>query len=282
MQKKLTTIEEAVERCSPGSSVALGGATLRRKPMALARELVRRRARDLDVWSWVGSLDVDLLIAAGCVRRVNSAYVGFGAFGLAAASRRAFASGEVEFVDWTESSLVASFRAGAADLPMALTRALLGTSMAEDVGALIELPFGGPPTMAVPAARPDVALIHAQSADEYGNVRRKRPRVVDDIDHVIAASTRQVVVSVEELEPHDAILDHRDEVVIPGHLVSAVCVAPRGAHPTTCDGYYDPDPAHIRRYAEASASPEGVSEYIETFVEGGHDAYLAQLEAVTA
>lgn len=282
MQEKLTTLEEALDHVQSGASLALGGATLRRKPMALARELVRRGVRDLEIWSWVGSLDVDLLIASGCVRRVNSAYVGFGAFGLAGASRRAFASGEVEFVDWTESSLVASFRAGAADLPMALTRALIGTSMADELGVRVELPYGGPPTMAVPAARPDVALIHAQAVDEFGNVRRKRPWVVDDIDHVIAASARKVIVSAEEVVSFESTLDNRDETVIPGHLVAAVCVAPHGAHPTTCDGYYDPDPAAIRRYAEASASPEGVAAYVDEFVAGGHDAYLARLEEAYA
>jgi glutaconate CoA-transferase subunit A len=282
MERKLTSIEEAIDLCTDGATIALGGATLRRKPMALVRELARRRVKDLDVWGWVGSLDVDLLVAAGCARRVNSAYVGFGAFGLAGSSRRAFASGQVEFVDWTESSLVSSFRAGAADLPMALTRALLGTSMAEELGHPIELPFGGPPTLAVPAARPDVALIHAQSADEFGNVRRKHPRATDDIDHVIAASARKVIVSVEEIESHETILDNRDETIIPGHHVTAVCVAPRGAHPTSCDGYYDPDPEHIRRYAEASASDEAVAAYIEAFVDGGHQQYLEQIAEVTA
>lgn len=276
------TIGEALDNVESGASVVLGGATLRRKPMALTRELVRRGIRDLEIWSWVGSLDADLLIATGCVRRVNSAYVGFGPFGLAGASRRAFAAGEVEFVDWTESSLVASFRAGAADMPMALTRALLGTSMADELGVRLESPYGGPPVMAVPAARPDVALIHAQSADELGNVRRARPWVVDDIDHVIAASAKKVIVSVEEITPVEATLDNRDETVIPGHLVSAVCVAPKGAHPTTCDGYYDPDPAAIRRYAEASASPEGIEAYVEEFVSGGHDAYIARLEEAYA
>jgi glutaconate CoA-transferase subunit A len=282
VQEKLTTINEALDLVQPGSSIAVGGATLRRKPMALVRELARRRVTDLEVWSWVGSVDVDLLVAAGCVRRIHSAYVGFGAFGLAGASRRAFASGAVEFVDWTESSLVASFRAGASDLPVALTRALVGTSMADELGQEIELPFGGPPTIAVPAARPDVALIHAQSADQFGNVRRKRPRATDDIDHLIAASARNVIVSVEELDDHETILDNRDETIIPGHHVSAVCVAPRGAHPTSCDGYYDPDPEHIRRYADASGSDGGAAAYIATYVDGGHESYLGQLEGAAS
>jgi glutaconate CoA-transferase subunit A len=136
--------------------------------------------------------------------------------------------------------------------------------------------------MAVPAARPDVALIHAQSADEFGNVRRKRPWAVDDIAHVIAASARELIVSVEEIVPFESTLDNRDETVIPGHLVSAVCAAPKGAHPTTCDGYYDPDPAAIRRYSEASTSPEGIAAYVEEFVSGGHASYLARLEEAYA
>jgi glutaconate CoA-transferase, subunit A len=280
VRRKITSLSEAVALCEPGMAVGIGGATLRRKPMGLVRALVGTQTRDLDVWTWIGSLDVDLLIAAGLVRRVNSAYVGFGAFGLAPSARRAFADQSVEFVDWTESSLVASFRAGAADLPAALTRALLGTSLAEELGVEIDPPFGGARVIAVPAARPDVALIHAQSADEFGNVRRRRPNVTDDIDHVIAASARQVIVSVEELDSHEEIVRHRDEVIIPGHHVTAICVMPHGAHPTGCDGYYHPDPTHLAAYAQASRSPEGVRSYLEAFVRGvSHEEYLDRVQA---
>jgi glutaconate CoA-transferase subunit A len=263
MRPKLIEIEEAIGLCRPGSSVALGGATMRRKPMALVRALAASETFDLELWTWIGSTDVDLLIGAGKVRSVNSAYVGFGAFGLAQTSRRAFADGSVEFRDWSESSLVASFRAGASGLPVALTRALAGTSLADDLGAeRVDLPFGGEGLLAVPAARPDVALIHAQSADELGNVRRRRPNRSDDIDHVIAASARQVVVSVEEVEETATILEHRDETVIPGHYVTAVVHAPGGALPTGCDGFYDPDLEQLAAHAEASGSAEGIAAYV--------------------
>jgi glutaconate CoA-transferase subunit A len=269
MQSKLTSMPEALAAVQPGSAVALGGATLRRKPMALVRELVAQRPSDLDLWTWIGSLDVDMLVGAGAVRSVNSAYIGFGAFGLAQTTRRAFVDRSVAFTDWTESSLVASFRAGASGLPMALTRALNGTSMAEELGRPVESFFGGPPVMAVPSAQPDVALIHAQSADEFGNVRRRRPWVNDDIDHVIAASARTVIVSVEELDTHEDVVSNRDEVVIPGHHVTSVCLAPRGAHPTGCDGYYHPDGDAVRAYAAASKTPEGMAEYLQSNIYTG-------------
>jgi len=250
MRSKLTSAERAVALCEPGCSVALGGATLRRKPMALVRALAASATRELALWTWIGSTDVDLLIAAGKVRSVDSAYVGFGAFGLAPAARRAFADGSVEFRDWSESSLVAALRAGAAGLPLAPTRALLGTSLAAGLAEELDSPFGGGPLLAVPAARPDLALVHAQSADELGNVRRRRPNLSDDVDHLIVAAARRVVVSVEQIEPTETILANRDETVIPGNYVDAVVHAPGGAAPTGCDGYYDPD---VEALAEAVA-----------------------------
>jgi glutaconate CoA-transferase subunit A len=264
VRPKLTGIEEAIGLVAPGSSVALGGATMRRKPMALVRALALSEAADLDLWTWIGSTDVDLLVGAGRVRSVNSAYVGFGAFGLAQTSRRAFADGSVEFRDWSESSLVSSFKAGASGMPVAITRALAGTSLADELGAVrVDLPFGGEGLYAVPAARPDVALIHAQSADRLGNVRRRRPNRSDDIDHVIAASARRVIVSVEEVEDSETILENRDETLIPGHYVTAVVHAPGGALPTGCDGFYDPDLEQLAAYAEASRTPEGIAAYVE-------------------
>lgn len=282
MQSKLTTLADAVALCASGGTLALGGATLRRKPMALVRALLERGDRDLDLWTWIGSLDVDLLIAAGMVRSVNSAYVGFGPLGLASTSRRAFADGSVTFRDWSESSLVASLRAGGQGLPMGLTRALLGTSLAEDLAVEVASPFGGPRVLAVPAARPDVAFLHAQSADEYGNVRRRRPNVTDDIDLVIAAASRQVIVSVEEIEDHATLVAARDEVILAGHHVAAVVHAPRGAHPTGCDGFYDADLAHLATYAEASRSAEGIARYIDTFLTGRTPAQYLALAAEEA
>lgn len=268
MRSKLMEMEEAIGLCETGDSVALGGATMRRKPMALTRALAGSDVTDLELWTWIGSIDVDLLVGAGKVRTINSAYVGFGAFGLAQTSRRAFADGSVEFRDWSESSLVNSFRAGAGGLPVVLTKALLGTSMAEEIAEEVELPFTDERLMAAPAARPDVALIHAQAADAQGNVRRRRPNRSDDIDHLIATCAKTLIVSVEEVLDAEQVFEDRDATIIPGTYVSAVVHAPAGAHPTGCDGCYDPDLEHLAAYAEASRTPEGVAEYLETYVKG--------------
>lgn len=266
MKPKLKSLDEALALCESGMTLGLGGATMRRKPMSLVRGLAGSEVTDLHVWTWLGSADVDLLVGAGKVSSLDTAYVGFGAFGLAQTSRRAFVDGSVEFTDWSESSLVGAFRAGASGMPYSLTRALLGTDLAEGLAVDADNPFGDERVQATPAANPDVAFIHAQSADEFGNVRRRSPRHNDDIDHVIAASAKTVIVSVEEVDDSAEIVANRDETVIPGHYVDAVVHLPNGSFPTGCDGYYDPDIEHFRLYAEASGSEDGIAAYIDRFV----------------
>ena len=75
-------IEEAVELVPDGATLYLGGAILSRKPIALVRALIEAGRRDLDVVTFTGSLDVDLLVGAGAVRSVSAAYVGLGAVGM--------------------------------------------------------------------------------------------------------------------------------------------------------------------------------------------------------
>lgn len=279
VKDKVVTLEEAVARIPEGASVAIGGAVLRRKPMALVRALVNRSTSDLTLWTWIGGLDVDLLVSAGMVSAVNSAYVGFGPLGLAPLSRRAFADGSVRFRDWSESSFVAAIRAGGQRLPFALTRALAGTSLAEGLAVELVSPFDGHPVHAVPAAQIDVALLHAQTADPAGNVRRGLPVLADDIDHLLAAAAASVIVSVEEVVSRESTRAARHETVIPGNLVSAVCVAARGAHPTGCDGFYDPDLGELRRYLAATKDPGALESYLERGVRGvSHAEYCARLD----
>ena len=91
MRDKTVTLQEAAKIVSPGATLGLGGLMLRRHPMALIREMVRRRVRRSHTQTWVGGIDVDLLVGAGCVRRVEAAYEGLGPLGIAPNVRRAAA-----------------------------------------------------------------------------------------------------------------------------------------------------------------------------------------------
>ena len=63
----MTSLAQLAESIPDGATVALGGAGLQRKPMAAVRALAEAGRRDLRVVSYLGSLDVELLLTAGCV-----------------------------------------------------------------------------------------------------------------------------------------------------------------------------------------------------------------------
>jgi len=272
MTSKFLALREAVADCLTLESLGIGGATLRRKPIALVRELIRQGARGVAVSTWLGSLDIDLMIAAGAVRSVDSAYIGFGPLGLSSISRAGESVSHVTFRDWSESSFLTALRSGAQGLSWGLTRAILGTSLESMLGVRVESPFDGQPCVAVPAIRPDVVFLHAQASDMAGNIYRRRPNVTDDIDHVWAAAGRKVVVSVEEVATRGQGWT-RDEVVIPGEYVSTVVLAPGGAAPTSCDGYYAANVIELSNYLNASRSERTMRHDSQTsvLVEGAID-----------
>ena len=66
----LITDREAVAAVRPGDTVGLGGMMNTGHPMSVVRELIRQGIGDLHVVGLASGLEVDMLIAAGLVRRV--------------------------------------------------------------------------------------------------------------------------------------------------------------------------------------------------------------------
>jgi glutaconate CoA-transferase subunit A len=70
---KLMSAAEAVKRfIRPGSQIALGGFTLNRNPMHLAREIIRQNVRNLHLAAHSHGQALDMLIGAGCVDRLEN------------------------------------------------------------------------------------------------------------------------------------------------------------------------------------------------------------------
>jgi len=134
--------------------------------------------------------------------------------------------------------------------------------------------------VAAPALRPDVAIIHAQEADEFGNVRCLGAPFADPI---LAKTARQVIVTVDRLVSNEEVRAAPRLTTIPGYLVDAVVEAPYGAHPCSSHGAYPHDEAHLRAYLAASAAalrgtdPDAYQAYLRRYVFGcaSHQDYLA-------
>ena len=97
---KVRSLAEAVALIAPGASVALGGNTFHRAPLAAVHELLRQR-RPVALVTTAGSYEVDVLVGAGLVTRAEAAYVGFETLGLAPRYRRALESGELPLTEHT-------------------------------------------------------------------------------------------------------------------------------------------------------------------------------------
>jgi len=211
-----------------GATVAIGGAGLVRKPMAALRALASTRRRDLVVVSFLGGVDVELLLEAGCVAELHSAGVSLDAAGLAPRFRAAREASTIRFVEWSEGSLVTALEAGARRLDSALTRSGLGTdlpAMNPWLKATTD-PHTGTAVMAARAIVPDLALLHVPWIDGAGNAH-----VAGDLaaDALLAQAARRTLVTYEErrdLDPEAAAISRvwiDDAVLVPGGSLPSAC-----------------------------------------------------------
>jgi glutaconate CoA-transferase subunit A len=251
-----------------GMTVALGGFITSSHPMALVRQIIRNKVRDLTVIGSASSgLDVDILIGAGCVRKVISPYVGaetlapIGPFFRAAAER-----GEIQVWEIDEAMFYVGLRAAAQLLPFLPWRGLVGTSYPEvnrDLKVFKD-PIKGETLIAVPAIAPDVALIHAAYADPYGNVQHEGTGFGDRALHLAADKT---IVEVERIVSNQDL--RTDPIRTSLWEADAVVRAPYGAHPYSSPGFYVEDRDHIREYVTAAQA------YLKT---GDRAPFLAFLD----
>lgn len=274
----------AVEGVRDGMTIGIGGFINAAHPMALVRQLIRRGSRELTLVGAASSgLDVDMLIAAGCVSKLMSPYVG--AEGLAPigpAFRRAAQEGLIEVFELDEAHLYAGLRAAAQRLPFNPWRAGVGTSYPELNPSLKTFrdPIQNELLIAVPAIDIDIAFLHAALSDPFGNVQHNGTGFGDRAIH---AAANRTVVQVEQLISNEEIRRNPAATSIPG--ADAVVRAPYCAHPFASHGYYPADEAHIKEYIEAanewlkSGTRSRLDEYLDRYIRQpkDHIEYLEQV-----
>ena len=270
MNKILVSLEEAANLVKDGDLVTLGGATFHRAPMELIRELARQGKKELSLVDREPAIDFDFLIGAGCVSEVRSAMLAFELFGMAPNFRKKSESGEIITREGACQPIIAGLRAAAMGVPFLPIKGMLGSDLmdvSETIGSQMEMedPFTGEKLIAVKAIEPDVAVIHAQKADEYGNIRIEGPMYEDVIK---AKAAKTVVVTVEEVIPNSEIRKQPEATKIPHFIVDAVVEAPKGAYPCSCYNYYEADYDHIKNeYLKAAAKGE-FNQYLDKYVYG--------------
>ncbi len=121
--------------------------------------------------------------------------------------------------------------------------------------------------MLVPALNPDVALIHVQRCDAYGNAQIDGLPFMD-LDLAMAAD--KVILTTERIISNDQIRRAPDQTKIPFFAVDAVVELPFGCTPHECYGIYEPMLRHMRSYVDlVNRDPvKGMQQYLDRCVSG--------------
>lgn len=234
---------------------------------AAVHEIIRQGKKGLTLCKATPEPLCDELIAAGCLRRVVFSWGGNPGVGLLHVFRRAVENGEIEIEEYTHFGTIARIQAGAMGIPFMPLRTNAGSDLPKYNSNIkfIEDPYTGEKLSVVPALNPDVTLIHAQRADENGNLQAWG---ILGPHREAALAAKKVVATAEEIVEEEVIRGDPNRTILPGFVVDAVVEEPWAAHPSYAQGYYNRDNEFYRWFGSISRDEKKLKEYMDEWVYG--------------
>jgi glutaconate CoA-transferase subunit A len=277
-------LDEAIDLfVHDGTRIALEGFT-HLIPYAAGHEIIRQRKRNLDLIRMTPDLIYDQMIGMGCARSLTFSWGGNPGVGSLHRLRDAVEHEwprPLELNEHSHAGMAAAFTSGAAHLPFGVLRGYVGTDLPAHNPNIrrITCPFTGEVLAVVPAINPDVTILHAQRADQAGNVAING--IVGAAREAALAATT-VLVTVEEIV--DALPPAMNAIVLPHWMVSAVVACRGGAYPSYAHGHYTRDNAFYQQWDDISRSRGNFLEWMDQHVLATHDQkeFLASLQGGTA
>jgi glutaconate CoA-transferase subunit A len=281
---RISSLAEAIaDAVRDGDIVAVEGFT-HLIPHAAGHEIIRQGRKHLTVIRMTPDLVYDQLIGMGCVDKLIFSWGGNPGVGSLHRFRDAVESGwphKLEIVEHSHAAMANAYEAGAAGLPCAVFRGYIGGDLPKVNSTIkyITCPFTGEKLAAIPAHRPDVAVIHAQRADKAGNVMIEGVLGVQK-EAVLAA--KRSVVTVEE------VVDELPErslnaVVLPSWTVGHVVEVPGGAFPSYAQGYYPRNNSFYKQWDAIARERDSFLAWMKANVlEKGPEAFAQYARKVRA
>lgn len=256
---KVISEQEAISRfVEDGDYLAFDQNVAVRGPTSLFREIIRQRKKDLWIAAKFTWSDASLLVAGGCVSKIDVGWMATGRV-----INQAVRNGEVKLIEWSNGALAYRHLAGSLGVPFLPMRYLAGTdAFTQSAAKVVEDPYTSQPICLVPALYPDVAIIHVHQCDIYGNSRVMGAGVAP---MEIAMSSKKLIISTEEIIDTEAIRRQPQRTTIPYYFVDAVVVAPFGCYPGSTPGLYGADLEHWLRFVAAEMQGK-TDEYLEEWV----------------
>jgi acyl CoA:acetate/3-ketoacid CoA transferase alpha subunit len=256
---KVMSEKDAISRfVEDGDYLAYDQNVAVRGPTSLFREIIRQKKKDLWIAAKFTWTDAALLVAGGCVSKIDVGWMAFGRV-----IDEAVRKGELKLTEWSNGALAYRHLAGSLGVSFLPMRYLAGTDTFTQSGAkVVEDPYTNQRICLVPALYPDVAVLHVHQCDVHGNARVLGAGVAP---MEIAMSSKKVIISTEEIIDTEAIRRQPQKTTIPYYFVDAVVVAPFGCYPGSTPGLYGGDIEHWLEFMGAQMQGK-TDEYLEKWV----------------
>jgi glutaconate CoA-transferase subunit A len=278
---KRMSLKEAVQKFVPdGSGIAfsgMGGGQC----VAQTYEIIRQGKKDLTLFGDSPCEAGDLLVGAGCIKRMEIAWCGYAVAGLGDNFRRAVEReipNPIELLDYTNATMGLRFLAGAIGVPFLPTKSLLGSDIVKYNPSIkvIDDPYTGEKVALVPAAKPDVAIVHVSRADRRGNAQMYG---FHSNAENLARAAKTTIITCEEIVSTEEIRRTSNLTIIPEYCVDAVVELPFACHPWNMPYAYAYDmPFHVPQLAQFKTR-EGFLAWLDEWCFGvkDHEGYCAKV-----
>lgn len=267
---KLVSLSEAIQSyVHDGDTIYAAGFT-HLIPFAAGHEIIRQGRKGLTLARATPDLIYDLMVAAGCARKVIFSYSGNPGVGSLKWLREGIQDGTLEWEEYSHFGMISRLQAGASGLPFMPMRQT-GAVDLERVNPQykrVKDPYGGQDVVVVPALNPDVAIVHVQRADREGNAHIWG---ILGEQREAAFAAKHVILTAEEIVDERMIRSDPNRTLIPAMIVDAVCHVPYCAHPSYTQGYYDRDNEFYLKWEEISKDEASIKAYLDEWVFGVRD-----------
>ncbi|AUG53153.1 3-oxoadipate--succinyl-CoA transferase subunit A [Thalassospira marina] len=281
MVAQFMSLKDAIATCvQNGDTIAMEGFT-HLIPHAAGHEIIRQQKRDLTLIRMTPDMIYDQLIGAGCARKLVFSWGGNPGVGSLHRLRDAIENGwpcALEIEEHSHAAMANAYDAGAAGLPCAVFKGYRGAELPRVNPNIkfIECPFTGERLAAVPAIRPDVAVVHAQKANRKGDILFEG---IVGVQKEAVLAARKSIITVEEIVDDFTDIPF-NAVMLPNWAVTAVVHVPGGAHPSYAQGYYKRDNAFYKAWDTIANDRERFRDWIEQHVmQGGPQDFETRLKA---
>jgi glutaconate CoA-transferase, subunit A len=279
---KFISLSDAIKRYVKNDiSIALEGFT-HLIPFAAGHEIIRQGIVGLTLIRMTPDIIYDQMIGSGCAKKLIFSWGGNPGVGSLYRLRDAVENQWPQpllIQEHSHADMANAYVAGASNLPFAVIRGHIQNDLSKYNNTIktITCPFTGEELCAVPSIRPDVTIIHAQQADQYGNVLIHG---IVGVQKEAALAAKKIIVTVEEVV--DKLSDVNGSVILPHFAIHAISLVPNGAFPSYAHGYYCRSNSFYKYWNDISKDRVLFSKWVNNYIVESADTtqYIEKLEGL--